>query len=643
MVNNNIYIPWDGWTLVRTLGHGSFGTVYEIEKAGGHRVEKAAMKVISINADMLDDMYGSQYDEDTAKRLCEENLKNIRKEFDIMYELRGDPHIVRCDDMRSVGHRDGIGCDVYIMMELLTPLQKYMKSHSLSEEEILRLGQDICKALTVCEKHKIIHRDIKPQNILVSDSGTYKLGDFGTARPFEHTVSATMAGTETYMAPEVIRHEKYGRDVDTYSLGLVMYRMLNRGQLPFLPVDDIPTAEERAASLQRRLSGEKLPEPAEGTPALKAVVLKACSYDRKNRYRNASDMLEDLLTASEGTVPMFSAGPEETETVLDRTAVDNSFTEDRTDDSGGTVKLPPPEKKSSSKLIFIILALVIAGGLFYFISTAGGGGSDQGETETAEVTEEAEQEETSQESDSSASDTGDSYDDEELGWIEYEMWDHPDTGSGADNSDEYRTNFWTVYYDKSSREFKRVLETLWFDAEGYTEDDVNAYIDRLQYNNSDQEYSFIDVNNKGLATGDFGTQYVVEITYFNIDSAENRALADHIFMAVDWGTTIDDADRIIRGLNGVRYRASIDSEDEAIEWAEYFANITGMVPSGTNFGYMCTGVSTDSVGSTVYSIKGFEDFSDHIATYFNWEVDQYGKITDPLDGTEINPLKYTDN
>ncbi len=317
MNSADIYIPWDGWNLVKFLGQGSFGSVYEIEKRTARTTQKAAMKIIPISADRLDDMYGSKYNEETARRLCEDSLRSIRKEFDLMYELRGNPNIVRCDDMKVVGHRDGIGCDVYIMMELLTPLQQNWRSENISESEVLKLGEDICRALMVCERHKIIHRDIKPQNILVTDSGTYKLGDFGTARTFEHTASATMAGTETYMAPEVIRREKYGRDVDTYSLGLVMYRMLNKGQLPFIDPARIPTFEDRNRSLQKRLTGEPLPAPAGGSRPLQAVVLRACSYDRKNRYSSAADMLEDLILAGEGTMPMFHVSEDDKSTVID--------------------------------------------------------------------------------------------------------------------------------------------------------------------------------------------------------------------------------------------------------------------------------------------------------------------------------------
>ena len=648
MANTDIFVPWDGWEVVDLIGRGSFGTVYEIRKRTGKGTERAAMKVIPISSDMLDDMYGSQYDEDSARKLCEDSLRNIKKEYDLMYELRGNPNIVRVDDMKVIGHRDGIGCDVYIKMELLTPLQKYQKTAVVTEKDVFALGTDICRALAVCEQHKIIHRDIKPQNILVTDRGTYKLGDFGTARTFEHTVSATMAGTETYMAPEVIRREKYGRDVDTYSLGLVMYRMLNKGQLPFLPVDKIPSSDDRAKSLQRRISGERLPEPATGSPALKAVVMKACSYDRRNRYRSAADMFDDLMMAAEGTMPLFPHDPDDDPTVAEpptrrekreeksnikrvNNSGNNRSSADKDGRSKGTNEGKPRRKLSP---VLIVIVLVLAAGVIYGIIQGMQDKDPHPEPEDATKTS------TEQSSTTTAGST--TANEEDLAWIQYEMWDYPDKGSGADNSDPNHSNFYTVYYDRDTREFKKIVTQEWFNMEGYDEDRVKDYAERLQYTFSDAD--FITVNYIGGVTGDFGNQYVLEVEYNDLDAVDDEGkqlLANEIYDGVDWGTTIDEAEDVIKKLGGVRYRASITSEDEAIEWARYFANVKAIVPSVVNFGLMCTDTTTDEAGYTEYLIKGYEDHPENIATIFNWKINEYGEITDMNNESEVNGLQYT--
>lgn len=184
-------------------------------------------------------------------------------------------------------------------MELLTPLLKAMDRVS-SEVQIIRFGMEMCNALEACQKRKVIHRDIKPQNIFVSDDGVFKLGDFGIARKAEKTTRATV-GKDTYqfMAPEVKNELSYGPTVDMYSLGLVMYWLLNDRRCPFFPLPPaVPTHKEEQEALRRRFSGEKIPAPKNGTAELKQIVLKACAFDPKDRYQSAREMREDLAHLS---------------------------------------------------------------------------------------------------------------------------------------------------------------------------------------------------------------------------------------------------------------------------------------------------------------------------------------------------------
>ena len=94
----------------------------------------------------------------------------------------------------------------------------------------------MCNALELCEKRGIIHRDIKPDNIFINDNGDYKLGDFGVARQLEKSSTfMSRRGNQAYMAPEVYKGEWYGEKADIYSLGLVLYRLLNNSRIPFMP------------------------------------------------------------------------------------------------------------------------------------------------------------------------------------------------------------------------------------------------------------------------------------------------------------------------------------------------------------------------------------------------------------------------
>lgn len=121
----------------------------------------------------------------TKRELVDEFVNEIR----IMESFKGSQNIVSVEDYKVVAKNDQEGWDIYIRMELLTPLTTYISDKKLSEYEVIRLGCDICCALERCAKRNVIHRDIKPDNIFINEFGDYKLGDFGVARKLENAAS----------------------------------------------------------------------------------------------------------------------------------------------------------------------------------------------------------------------------------------------------------------------------------------------------------------------------------------------------------------------------------------------------------------------------------------------------------------------
>ena len=311
------------WKIVDKIGSGSFGTVYEVENTDPFRVgEKAALKklVIPQNESEIDMMRSDNYDDNSITNTFKEQLRDIVGEYSLMQELSGNTNIVSCKDVGYIQHDDGFGWDVFIVMELLKPLRKIDES-VFSEEEIIKLGKDICRALSYCQRHGIIHRDIKPENIFVSKDGDYKLGDFGIARVMEGTSASTIGvGTYDYAAPEVmltsgLMPAKYDRTVDLYSLGLVLYWLLNERRLPFQPLDKSPTKTEKEQARNRRFSGEPIPAPAHGSNGLKRIVLKACSYDPRDRYQSAEEMLTALDRLGHPELPLNTVVFEEANSI----------------------------------------------------------------------------------------------------------------------------------------------------------------------------------------------------------------------------------------------------------------------------------------------------------------------------------------
>lgn len=299
-------IPWKGWKVTRPLGGGNYGKVYEIERtdSSGH-AEKATMKVFTVprNPNDIDLYQASGFDDARVSEKFRKELEPIMEDYRLMASMKGHSNIVSVEDVNAVRHTDDPGWDVFIRMEPLTPLLDRLKKlkGTMDEKEIIRLGKDMCQALSLCHGHNIIHRDIKPDNIFISEYGDYKLGDFGVAGVPENNTSGTSAaGTYLYMAPEAAKSESYGKEAAIYSLGMILYWLLNRMTLPFLMIGKMPGDPEIERTIHRRIyEKEKIPAPSEGSSELKRIVLKALAYKPKDRYHSAEEMLADLNRADE--------------------------------------------------------------------------------------------------------------------------------------------------------------------------------------------------------------------------------------------------------------------------------------------------------------------------------------------------------
>ena len=298
-------VRYKGWNVVKKIGTGSFGSVYEIEREDFGYLYKAALKVISIpkseqDLEAIKNNIGKS--EKSLEVYYESVASDIVKEFELMYKLRGMTNIVSYEDHEVRKHEDGIGWDIFIRMELLTPLDNYIQEHQMTRPDVISLGIDICKALERCKAADIIHRDIKPGNIFVSEQGDFKLGDFGIARTLEEhseTLELSQKGTINYMAPEIFKGEKYDFNVDLYSLGMVMYKLLNHNLLPFMPQPPTkPTYKDITNANQMRMSGHTIPYPSEDNTQLAEIILKAINYDPKERYQSPQAMREHLEKVS---------------------------------------------------------------------------------------------------------------------------------------------------------------------------------------------------------------------------------------------------------------------------------------------------------------------------------------------------------
>lgn len=289
---------WPEWELIEKIGEGSFGKVYKAKRTEQGRSFYSAIKIISIPASKgeLDSVRSEMNNEQSTREYFRNLVEDCIQEIYTMEHFCGNSHVVSFEDFKVVEYLDEIGWDISIRMEYLTSFMDYCTGKELTEKEVIKLGCDLAMALIYCRKLNIIHRDVKPENIFVSRFGDFKLGDFGIAREQAHTMSnMSKKGTYSYMAPEIYKGEKYDSSIDIYSLGIVLYKLMNQNRLPFLSLDkQLITYRDKETALARRMAGEKMPAPVNASAAFSHIILKACAYEPGKRYRKPEDMLRDL-------------------------------------------------------------------------------------------------------------------------------------------------------------------------------------------------------------------------------------------------------------------------------------------------------------------------------------------------------------
>jgi eukaryotic-like serine/threonine-protein kinase len=267
------------YRILRVLGEGGMGVVYEAEQEDPRRV--VALKVIRIGL------------------ATPERLSRFRHESDALGRLQ-HPGIAQIYEASMAD--TGFGLQPYFAMELIRglPLDRYAEEHRLSTRQKLELMTKICDAVSHAHQRGLIHRDLKPGNILVDEAGQPKILDFGVARVTEAEAQRTLqtevgqiVGTLAYMSPEQVLGDSTEVDTrsDVYSLGVILYQLLS-GRLP------------------HDVSGQQIPEAIrtirESDPAslssisriyrgdVETIVGKALEKDKSRRYASAAAMAADM-------------------------------------------------------------------------------------------------------------------------------------------------------------------------------------------------------------------------------------------------------------------------------------------------------------------------------------------------------------
>lgn len=265
-----------GYRLVRMLGKGGMGIVYKAIHEPLNR--PVALKMILAGANASG-----------------EQIRRFQREAEAAAQLT-HPNIVQ---VYSVDSHHGLP---YFSLEYVdgSTLSTLILESSLSDEQAAKLMMQIARAVHYLHEHDILHRDLKPQNILVTQDGIPKVADFGLAKLLsdgdEETRTGDVLGTPGYMAPEQARGEKsLGPTVDVFGLGAILYAMLT-GRGPFVAPTPIETI--------RRLMQEEPLAPSKLQPLinrdLETICIKCLEKDPKRRYQSALEVADELQRVIDG-------------------------------------------------------------------------------------------------------------------------------------------------------------------------------------------------------------------------------------------------------------------------------------------------------------------------------------------------------
>jgi tRNA A-37 threonylcarbamoyl transferase component Bud32 len=287
-----------------------------------------------------------------------DQLERFRQEARAVAKL-SHPNVVAVIDAGEDGGHPYI---VFEYVEGETLKQRINRVGALDTQEALAYAIEVARGLTVAHARNMVHRDIKPQNVLIDSEGRAKLTDFGISRQLEQdgmTATGRVLGTTDYVAPEQAMGHPVDQRSDIYSLGVVLYEMLV-GQVPFHADSQVGVAMKHV--------NEELPDVQQRRPELSAaaahVVERATAKDPGERYQQVSELINDLATALEVEAARAGSTTGEATSVLEA--------------------VPPAERKLGGgggrrSWLALVALLVVAGGalaavLLISSGNSGGGG-----------------------------------------------------------------------------------------------------------------------------------------------------------------------------------------------------------------------------------------------------------------------------
>ena len=247
------------------LGQGGsgHGKVYEISRSDNDGEIHAALRQISIPDGIgeFNSLKNEGYSIDEIDQIFRSRAEKVWFTVGRAGIIQEHNNIAAIYDFELEDHPETYGFDVLVITELLTPLGESLRGGVMNGKSVIQLGIEMCSALETVHQSGLVHGNIKPDEIFVSEDGVYKLGGIENSRSDgEKGESPEMMGVRFYAAPEIIKGGRYSVRADIYSLGIIMYQLLNENRLPFISDSSGSTGyTDSIEAYGKRLRGESLP------------------------------------------------------------------------------------------------------------------------------------------------------------------------------------------------------------------------------------------------------------------------------------------------------------------------------------------------------------------------------------------------